>query len=75
MPVVVVAVVVFVVNVNRLYVGAVFIAAAVADGVVCLLVELTNIWLLFNQTSFQVGLALELKTTCKYPFVFVLQLL
>ena len=75
MPVVVVAVVVFVVNVNRLYVGAVFIAAAVADGVVCLLVKLTNIWLLFNQTSFQVGLALELKTTCKYPFVFVLQLL
>ena len=77
MPVVVVAVVVvvFVADINRLYVGVVFVVAAAADGVVCLLVELTNIWLLFNQTSFQVGLALELKTTCKYPFVFVLQLL
>ena len=64
MPVVVVAVVVvFVVDINRLYVGVVFVVVAAADGVVCLLVKLTNIWLLFNQTSFQVGLALELKTT------------
>ena len=76
MPVIVVAVnVVFVVDINRLYVGVVFVVVAAADVVVCLLVELTNIWLLFNQTSFQVGLALELKTTCKNPFVFVRQLL
>ena len=64
MPVVVVAVVVvFVVDINRLYVGVVFVVVAAADGVVCLLVVLTNIWLLFNQTSFRVGIALELKTT------------